>query len=213
MAPENSVFIFGASGHAKVVIDILEKQNVRKVAFLVDDNPQLKGANFYGYSVLGGRTELLAATERNHLEAIVAIGDNHARIRVANWLRENGFALARAIHPSVLVARGVSIGAGTVVMAGALINSDTVIGENVIINTGSIIDHDCVIGDGVHVAPGCRLCGGVRVGERSFLGVGTNVIPGISIGRGAFIGAGSTVIRNVEDGAKVAGSPARPIES
>jgi acetyltransferase-like isoleucine patch superfamily enzyme len=87
-----------------------------------------------------------------------------------------------------------------------------VIGANVIINTGATVDHDCSIGDGSHIAPGCHLCGGVVIGTRSLLGAGTTVIPGVRIGNNVVIGAGSTVTMNVADNARLAGSPARPIE-
>lgn len=201
------LFVFGASGHAKVVIDIIEKQGQYQIAFLVDDNPNLKGAHVYGYRVIGGREKL----SDTMLPAIVAIGDNVARMKVAEWLEGRGFALSIAVHPSAQIARGAVIGAGTVVMASAVVNSDTVIGNNVIVNTCAVIDHDCMIGDGVHVAPGCHLCGNVRIGHGSLIGVGTNVIPGVTIGEGVIVGAGATVISDVQDGAKIVGSPAKPI--
>lgn len=202
-----ALFVFGASGHAKVVIDIIEKQNRYRIMFLVDDNPHLKDVLVYGYRVVGGRDVLSDAA----LPAIVAIGDNAVRLNVAAWLESRGFVLSTAVHPSAQIARGSVVGAGAVVMAGAVINSDVVIGDNVIINTGAMIDHDCVIGDGAHVAPGCRLCGNVRVGRGSLIGVGANIVPGVTVGEGAVVGAGATVISDVPAGAKVVGSPAKPM--
>jgi len=208
--PAERLFIFGASGHAKVVIDILERLPDVSVAFAVDDAPGAKGGVLSGHPVIGGRDELLAHRD-NVSGGIVTIGDNGARCSVAAWLVAQGMPLARAIHPAAAVASRVDIGAGAVVMAGAVVNSDTAIGCNTIINTGATVDHDCAIGDGAHIAPGCHLCGGVHVGARSFLGAGTVVIPGVRIGADAVIGAGSTVIADVADGARVAGTPARPL--
>ncbi len=200
--------VFGASGHAKVVIDILEMSGNHLVRFVVDDDPRHRGATLLGYPVVGGRDALLA--RRAEIDgAIVAIGANTARLRVADWLSSGGIPLVTAVHPAAVVARGVALGAGTAVMAGVAINRDARIGANVIVNTGATIDHDCVIEDGVHLAPGCHLCGNVAVGAGSLLGVGTVVIPGIRIGRNVTVGAGATVLRDVPDGAKVAGTPAR----
>jgi sugar O-acyltransferase (sialic acid O-acetyltransferase NeuD family) len=205
-----SLFVFGASGHAKVVIDILERMKGVKVAFVVDDAEGTHGRTLCGYPVIGGRDALLA-NRRRAKSGIVAIGDNAARARVAEWLAQQGFRAASAIHPSAAIARGVEIGDGTAVMAGAVINTDARIGMHAIINTGATVDHDCAIGDYAHIAPGCSLCGEVRVGAGTLLGTGTRVIPCVSIGANAVIGAGSTVLRNVPDGARMAGSPCRPV--
>ena len=205
------VFVFGASGHAKVVIDILERTPGIEVAFAIDDATAVKGRSLCGYSIIGGRAELLA--HRAQADAgVVTVGDNAARRDIAAWLVAQGFRLARAIHPAAMLARDVTVGDGTVIMAGCVINTDAVVGANVIVNTGSTIDHDCAVGDGVHIAPGCHLCGGVKIGTGSFLGAGTTVVPGVRIGANAVVGAGSTVLDHVPDGARVAGSPARPLE-
>ncbi len=206
----NKVFVFGASGHAKVVIDILERMPDFEVAFAVDDDARSHGRSLCGYRIVGGRAELLAH-RAEAAAGIVTIGDNAARRDVAAWLIAQGFQLARAIHPAAILARAVPVGDGTAIMAGCVINTDAVLGANVIVNTGSTIDHDCAIGDGSHIAPGCHLCGGVKIGAGSFLGAGTTVVPGTRIGANVVVGAGSTVLDHVPDNARVAGSPARPL--
>lgn len=208
------VLVYGASGHAKVVIDIIERSGVHAIAFLVDDNPRLKGARFFGHRVLGGMSDLDACLASNHdIGALVAIGANGARLRVAAQLQRKGLTLVSAVHPAACIGSNVGIGAGTVIMGGCVINSDTIIGDNAIINTGATVDHDCSVGAGSHIAPGVHLCGGVRVGDGVFIGAGTIVIPGISIGRGAIIGAGSTVIRDIKAGTTATGTPCLPMRA
>lgn len=206
----DKIFVFGASGHAKVVIDIIERQGAACIAFLVDDDPSLKGKQVYSYEVIGGKDDLMRLAGNNVRRGLVAIGQNNARLRVANWLVNNGFTLITAVHPSAQIARGVTLGPGTVVMAGAVINSDAQVGENAIINTRASVDHDCVIDDGVHIAPGTTLCGSVHVGRESFICAGATVAPNITIGERVTVGAGATVIDNVGDGLTVIGVPARP---
>lgn len=204
-----ALVIVGASGHAKVVIDIVEKEARYEISHLLDDNRGLHGKTFFGYRVAGATADIGAGAGREKPLALVAIGDNGTRQRIAGWLRDKGFELARAVHPQAQVGRGATIGAGTAVMAGAVVNSDAAIGENVIINTGATVDHDCVVGDGVHLAPGTHLCGGVRVGAGTFIGAGTVVIPGIRVGANAIVGAGSTLLEDISENVKAAGSPAR----
>lgn len=208
---KDKIFVFGASGHAKVVIDSIEKQGHYDIAFLIDDNPALKNCYFYGYPVIGGKAELLDLTECPSY-CVVAIGNNRARCTVASWLMMKGFELAAVVHPSAQVGRGTTIGGGTVVMAGAVVNSDTLIGRNVIINTRASVDHDCKIGDGVHLAPGSTLCGTVVIGEGTFVCAGATILPNLTIGKDVVIGAGSTVIRGVTQGVTVAGVPARELK-
>lgn len=206
------VFIFGASGHSKVIIDIVEKEGRYDIACLVDDNGSIKGADFFGYRVIGGRAELLEFSLNNRLAGgIVAIGNNAARTMVAEWLIQSGLNLVSAIHPSANIGQSVQVGRGTVVMANATINPDTRVGDNVIVNTGAVVDHDCLVGDSVHLGPGSCMCGGVRVGDGAFIGAGSTVIPGILIGENAMIGAGSTIIKNVQKNDRVAGCPAKSL--
>jgi len=205
------IFVFGASGHGKVVIDAIERQGVYEVAFLVDDNKAMQATTFFGYPVIGGKTELLAAPE-DIRRGIVAIGDNCARGSVAGWLAANGFGLVTVVHPSAQLGRGVLVGEGTVVMAGAVVNTDAVLGRNVIVNTRASVDHDCTIADGVHLAPGSTLCGTVDIGEQTFICAGAVVIPNLRVGRRVTVAAGSVVIGHLPDELTVAGVPARVLK-
>jgi sugar O-acyltransferase (sialic acid O-acetyltransferase NeuD family) len=204
--------VFGAGGHAKVVIDIIEQQGIFEIAGLLDDDLRHRGRRFFGYAVLGTRADLPALMSTQLAHAIVTIGDNASRAAVAAHLGQHGWRFASAIHPRASIGRGVSIGPGSVVMAGCVINADAFLGAQVIVNSGATVDHDCRIDDAVHIAPGCHLCGGVSVGRGSLLGAGAIVTPGVRIGREVIVGAGSTVIRDVADGARVSGVPARPVE-
>jgi sugar O-acyltransferase (sialic acid O-acetyltransferase NeuD family) len=191
-----------------VVIDIIERQSLYEIVCLADDDPALKGQYVYGYPVVGGKEDLLTSGVHR---GIVAIGSNRARSFVGGWLRDHGFDLVCAVHPSAQLARGVIVGSGSVVMAGAIINADSTIGQDVIVNTRAGIDHDGLIGDGVHIAPGATLCGTVKVGDGSFVCAGATIIPNLTIGNNVTVGAGSTVIRDVADGVTVVGSPAKQI--
>lgn len=211
MKAKEQLVVFGAGGHAKVVIDIIEQQGNYEIVGLLDDDAKHQGKRFFGYPVLGTRAALPALLSAQLRHAIVTIGDNAVRAAVAALMQQQGWRFDEAVHPRASISRGVEIGPGSVVMAGCVVNADTYVGRHVIINTGATVDHDCRVEDAVHIAPGCHLCGGVSVGPGSFLGAGCILTPGVKIGAEAIVGAGSTVIRDVADGAKVSGSPAKPL--
>lgn len=192
------MYLFGASGHGKVIKEIVEA-NGQEVEAFIDDNPEVN--EVAGKRVLHG--------VRNLSPVIVSIGVNRIRRKVAETL-EGPFGTA--IHPSAVVSPSARIGEGTVVMAGAVVNADAVIGKHCIINTGASVDHECVIGDYCHIAPGCAVSGDVHVGEGTWIGVGTTIIQGVRVGKNCFVGAGSVVVKDIPDNSKAYGVPCRVVE-
>ncbi len=195
-----TINLFGASGHAKVIKDIIEAEG-NDVGCLYDDSPHCN--DIHGVPVF-------KASDRN-IEApmIISIGSNRIREMIAN---RYPLVYATAIHPSAIISKYAKIGEGSVVMQGAIIQSDVKIGKHCIVNTGASIDHECEIDDYVHISPHATLCGNVRVGKGSWIGAGATVIPGIRIGEWSTIGAGSVVLHDIPDGATFAGVPAKPIK-
>lgn len=195
--------LYGASGHAKVIIDILQECG-EYVGKLFDDNPavkQLSGHNVDVYSTSG----------LDNSKVIVSIGDNATRKKIVEKIDNRHYGIA--VHPFASVSAKCRIEEGTVVMAGVCINSDSVIGKHCIVNTNASVDHDCRIADFVHISPGSVLCGNVNVGEGTLIGAGSVVIPGVKIGRWCTIGAGSVVISDIPDHSVAVGNPCRVIKS
>lgn len=198
--------IWGAGGHAKVVLDTARASDrFRSVSFLDDDRTRA-GSTFCGYPVVGGREVLDAYAG---CAFIVAVGHNHARMLCFERALNVGLVATTLTHPSAVIAPSAVIGKGTLVMPGAIINADAIVGENCILNSGAIVEHDCVLEDGVHVAPGAVLGGAVHVGRMAQVGLGAVVLPGGRVGREALIGAGAVVLRDAPECSVVAGVPAK----
>lgn len=206
------IVVYGVGGHAKGVLDVLEKVGSLAIVGLLDDSAELVGSMRSGYRVLGGSAIFLGLIEDGVKGMIVALGDNLRRRAVFDAARVAGFELITAIHPSVILGSRVRVGAGSVLVAGVVVNVDAEIGDNVIINTSASVDHDCRIGGHVHLSPGVRLAGRVTIGELTHIGIGTVVLPNLTIGKHCIIGAGSVVREDVPDGMVVAGNPARIIK-
>ncbi|MFD2891035.1 acetyltransferase [Flavobacterium chuncheonense] len=197
------MYLFGASGHGKVIADaILSNKNVAISAF-IDDNPNTK--TILEIPVLHSASIQLTSND----DCVLCIGNNKIRKNVAEKLKTN---FTEVFHPKAVISNFSTIGKGTVVMAGAVVNPEVVIGKHCIINTNAVVEHDCFIEDYVHISPNAALAGNVVVGEGSHIGIGASVIQGIRIGKWATIGAGAVVINNVPNGAMVVGNPGRIIK-
>lgn len=196
--------IIGASGHGKVIADIAIRSGYEEIAFF-DDNEEIRECA--GFPVVGTSGEVDIYPD---CDVIVAIGNASIREKIHKQVGED--RLATLIHPQAAISRRVTIGKGTVVMAGAVVNSDTKIGEGCIINTGASVDHDCNIGDFVHVSVGAHVAGTVTVGDGTWIGAGTTVSNNVAICGECMIGAGAVVVKNIKEQGTYVGSPAEKIK-
>lgn len=213
--PLPKAVVLGASGHAKVVLDILSRQGLYDVVGLLDSY-KLVGSECAGYRVMGRPSDLPALlAQHSSLGVVVAIGDNWSRATVAREIRQlcPNIAFLTAIHPSAQIASDVCIGAGTVIMAGVVVNPGVRIGEFCILNTRSSLDHDSTMEDYSSLGPAVTTGGGVRVGNYSNIGIGATVVQEISIGAHSVVGAGAVVLRPVPDHVVAYGTPARVVRS
>lgn len=206
-----NLLVIGAGGHGRVVADAASRMGTwERVAFLDDRFPETTRAS--GFEIIG-RVDSLPNHHESFSTAIVGIGNSERRMELIELLGLHGFNIGVVVHPSAVVAKDVSIGAGTVIFAGVVINTGAKIGLGCIINTSASVDHDCILADGVHICPGARLAGEVGVGSGSWIGIGSSVIQQIVIGDHVVVGAGAAVINDVPAGCTVAGVPAKKIQT
>lgn len=199
------MYLYGASGHAKVIIDILLKER-NQIQGLFDDNPQIN--EVYGFKCFGKfDVNVLSGNQ-----LIVSIGNNAIRKKVVDKIGDQ-VSFGTALDSSALISQSVVIAEGTAIMANSVINADTKVGKHVIINTSASVDHECTINDFAHVSPNATLCGNVVVGEGSHIGAAAVILPGIRIGKWCTIGAGSVIIKDVPDFSTVVGNPGRIIKN
>ncbi|WP_158976800.1 acetyltransferase [Cellulophaga sp. L1A9] len=207
------VIVFGASGHAKVIIDILEKQNQYDIFGLIDSYKP-KDALLFDYKILGSEDDLLALVKEHTIYGIiVAIGDNCTRKIITHKIQEvcPDLHFINAIHPNAILGKNVVLGAGTVVMPGAIINSDSKIGNSCIVNTNASVGHDSILNDFSSISPGVKMGGNLRLGFCSAISIGATVIENITIGDNTIIGAGAVVTKNFPNCIVAYGSPAKII--
>jgi acetyltransferase EpsM len=192
------VYIYGASGHGKVVLEVCRSAGIQVRGF-IDDDKKLKKCQ--GLEVI------------HHVPAdarlVLGVGRNSIRKKLLTKFNER--VIDFTSHKDATIAQDAILNTGTVVMPRAVINASCKIGKGVIINTSSVIEHDCTVGDFAHISPGAVLCGDVQIGELSQVGANAVVLPGIKIGKNCIVGAGAVVTRDVDNNQVVVGNPAKPI--
>lgn len=206
------IVVFGAAGHAKVVIDILEKARQWDILGVITGSNSNVTSPFFGYTVLGQDDDLPRIVREREVEhGIIAVGDNFLRDRIREKILSlcPDFQFATAVHPDSSVARGVTISEGSVIMAGAVVNSDARIGRFCIVNTNASLDHDSSLDDFSSLAPGAVLGGNVRVGAYSAVCIGATVRQDIVIGEHSVVGAGAIVLQDVPGYSVCYGQPCR----
>ena len=203
-----NIAIMGASGHCKVVAEIALENGYDNIVF-VDLNPTI---DMLGEYPVADEDTDLENFINDEYDFIVGIGDAKIRRKVQEKLIAKGANIVTLIHPSAVIAYDASIGLGSVVMAGAVVNPGTKIGTGCIINTSSSVDHDNTIGDYVHISVGAHTAGTVAIGDNTWLGIGAVVSNNLSICADCIIGAGAVVVKNIIKPGTYVGVPAAKID-
>lgn len=211
----SSLIVLGGGSHARVLLDALSAAGrFGDVVGILDPKFAEMEPQVLSVPVLGAEDDMAGRFPAKAVVLINGLGSTSSsknRTRLFEKYRKKGYDFATILHPAAQIAKGVELGVGCQVMAGAVVQVGCSLGENVIINSGAIVDHDCAIGPHVHVAPGAVLSGGAVVGAGSHIGCGATVIQGVKIGIGVVVGAGAVVLADVRDGAVVVGVPAAEI--
>lgn len=203
------IFIYGAGGHARSVAEIIRRQGRYRIVCVLDD-AQHGHVERVG-DVVGGREELGSLPAAGVRAGFVAIGDNADRETITDLVTASGLALVSLVDPAAVLAEGVPIGPGTVMMPFSLAAAGSEIGRGVILNTSATVDHDCVVDEFAHLSVGVHTGGGCRVGRSSFVGIGAVLANGVRLGSHVTIGASAAVLEDIPDNVVAAGIPARPL--
>jgi len=205
---DKKIILIGYSGHAYVVAETILENGFEVIGYF--EKEELK-SNPYSFSYLGFENDDNFVGWGSDVSFAMGIGDNRIRQTVANLIETKGKTIQTIIHKTSHLSGNASIGSGTFINKNVVVNALALIGKNVILNTGCIIEHECILHDSVHIAPGAILAGNVTIGERTFVGANSVIKQGTVIGKDVVIGAGSVIIRNIPDGKRVVGNPAREI--
>jgi sugar O-acyltransferase (sialic acid O-acetyltransferase NeuD family) len=207
------IIILGCGSHGMVCGEMAELLRYQDIIFLDLARHHEPGRRFdwpirgaFEPATLAGD---LAAYRDPGSEFLVALGENQDRLLITRALEAAGLPLATLIHPTAFISPRSTIGRGSSVCAGAIIQPHCRIGMACLVNTAASVDHHGLLGAGVHLSPGARLSGRVSVGEGSWLGTGVAVRDGVTIAGRITVGVGAAVVHDLSEPGVYAGVPAR----
>jgi sugar O-acyltransferase (sialic acid O-acetyltransferase NeuD family) len=195
------ILLIGAGGHAQSCIQLIESSGEFSILGLIGSAEEV-GASVLGYRVLGTDADL--QNLRQHCQhAVVAIGQirpSPVRERMFRQLRAMSFEMPTIIAPDAIISRHATIGSGSVVMHGVIVNAGARIGNNCIMNSRCLVEHGAHIGDHSHIATGAIVNGDASVGKGSTLGSSSVLREGRNIGNDCLVGMGLAVRHDLPDG-------------
>ena len=204
------IVVIGGGEHARVVMETLRAGFAAgELLGFVDPEACEETSGRLGVRRLGGEDALGGYPGALGLLGFAALETRSRREEAVRRLTPLLSGWAVVVHPAAWVSPTATLGEGTVIMAGAVVQTGARIGAHCVINTGAIVEHDAVLGDHAQLAPGATLGGAVRVGPSAYIGLGAAVRDHTSVGAGATVGMGAVVVRDVPNGARVMGVPAR----
>ncbi len=209
------IVIVGASGHGRVALDAARCQDRFDVVGWIDTFVAA-GTELAGLRVLGPPAALDALAREHQLDGyFLGISDNVTRAKVHESLKQlhPDLQLTSLVHPSAVIARDVEVGAGSLILAGAVVNTNARIGMGCIVNTRASLDHDGEMKPWSSLLPGVVTGGNVEIGEFSCVCLGATLAHKVRIGSHTVIGAGSVVLADVPPLSLAYGVPARVVRS
>ena len=202
--------IIGAGGYAKEVMWITKDINKGAPTFdfpgFLDPLASgIAGRSLYGHPVFGGWDELPGCDE---LYFACGIGDPTSREKECIAAEARGLRPVSVIHPSVIVADEVTIGAGTVISPNSVLAPSCTLGRHCALNIGAVIGHDARLDDYCVISPGALVLGGAHLETKAFLGANSTVYLAVTMGESSLLGANSFLVTNLRAGTSALGIPA-----
>lgn len=182
------LLVVGAGGHGRSVAEAAELSGQFEVVGFLDDSLS-SGAIVLNVPVLGNVTSM--ANHRGIFDqVIVAIGNNMLRERLLQQLTLAGFELATVVHPKAIVSPSAVLGAGSAVMAGAIVGTEAHLGLGIIVNCGAVVDHHATVEDVGHLGVNSSMAGGAVLGHAAWLQAGAALGYGVHVSANTVIPPG-----------------------
>jgi sugar O-acyltransferase (sialic acid O-acetyltransferase NeuD family) len=200
--------IFPFNGNGLEALDCLNHEEYDFMGF-IDDNIEIHSSTYeiFPRTILKKHNELfLLAVPGSYLSFKV-------REAIINSLGVNKERFISLIHPNASIGKNVHIGYNCLIMAGVVITSNAQLHNHICVLPNTVIHHDVIIENYSLIGSNVVIAGGTKIGPNCYIGSGSNIMNGIQIGERSLIGLGSNVLKSIPEDSKVAGNPAKSVNT
>ena len=225
---KNNLYVFGASGHAKELVNLAKNTHkncptFHRFVFVSSKGQEAGTISEEKLSKVASDTFFCKAEK---LRVVLGIGSPKVREKIDRLvLNPNSFLIPQNLISSsanvpeemLHLVRGScpkwNINPrnqrGIIICPGVTVTVDVKLGRHVHLNTGCTVCHDVEIGDYSIVSPMATVCGNVTIGKRCYIGAGAVIRDGVSIADDVTVGAGAVVVSDLKDPGTYVGCPAK----
>lgn len=214
MTPK-SILIAGSGQAAELIFtQLAEDDRYRATAFVADLEAGSKDVREFCNLPVLTLDEIREAPASQSRDVIIAVGYRNLNRNRENFYQRICAAGLRAIsyvHPRAIVSRSASIGVGSIIMAGSVIEPFAKIGEDSVIWSNCTIAHHSIVGSHCWVAAGTVISGHAEIHDNCFVGVGSTVTNRVVVDKFSIVGAGVVLSKNVAPFSVMLRESAEPI--
>ena len=211
------ILIWGAGSFGEEILDCLDEINFIKPTYecigFLDDDKKKWARKLRGISVLGSLSVSKNFPDAQLISALTNNKNFWERETLFSNIKKNPNQFETIIHPSAVISKTASIGAGTVISSNVTIGPNTKIGNYVVVLSNSVINHDVRVKNYSIITSGVNISGNTTVGSCCYLGSGSTIRENITIEDCCLIGMGSIILTNVSKNSVMVGNPAKKIRA
>jgi sugar O-acyltransferase (sialic acid O-acetyltransferase NeuD family) len=208
-----SLLLIGSGGFARETAEAVAAVNRVKPTWdllgFLDDDPERQGTTVDGIPVLGPTAAIVDHPDAQVLVCTGRPTNYVSRRAIVERLGLDDDRHPTVIHPMASVGASCSVGAGSVLLAHAVLTADVVVGRHVAVMPHVVLTHDCRVGDYATLGAGVRVGGSCRVADGAYVGAAAALKEGLSIGERAMVGMAAVVTADVPAERLWYGMPAR----
>ena len=202
--------IIGASDLGLQMANYLDVESINFVGY-IDDFKEI-GSFFNGAPIVCSIDSIETYFNQKVFDyVIIGIGYHHFKFKedLIKKLLELKIPLQTVIAPNVYIHPSSTIGDGSFILPGTVVDQKCKIGVSTVLNCNVTISHDSIVSDNCFIGPGAVVCGFVNIDKNCFIGANSTIIDHVKIKDNSTLGASSTVIEDITVQGIYIGTPAK----